>query len=107
MTQVPKSGPLFEKIALIGIGLIGGSIALEARKRGLAKSIVAATRSAETAALANKLKLADHCGTHIAAACNGADLVIVSTPVGACGPVTKTIAPQLKPRWPSSERRSD
>ena len=40
----------FEKIALIGIGLIGGSIALEARKRGLARSIVAATRSAETAA---------------------------------------------------------
>ena len=88
---------MFEKIALIGIGLIGGSIALEARKRGLAKQIVAATRSAETAALANKLKLADHCGTDIAAACEDADLVIVCTPVGACGPVAKTIAPQLKP----------
>ena len=35
------SDPLFNKIALIGIGLIGGSIALEARKRGLAKTIVA------------------------------------------------------------------
>ena len=42
------SAVMFEKIALIGVGLIGGSIALEARKRGLAKSIVAATRSAET-----------------------------------------------------------
>ena len=40
------SRPLFDKIALIGIGLIGGSIALEARKRGLARTIVAATRSA-------------------------------------------------------------
>jgi cyclohexadieny/prephenate dehydrogenase len=91
------SAVMFEKIALIGIGLIGGSIALEARKRGLAKQIVAATRSAETAALANKLKLADHCGTDLAVAAEGADLVIVCTPVGACGAVAKAIAPQLKP----------
>ena len=89
--------PLFNKIALIGIGLIGGSIALEARKRGLAKTIVAATRSPETAALANRLKLADHCGTDLAAACEDADLVIVCTPVGACGPATQAIAPKLKP----------
>ena len=40
--------PMFDKIALIGIGLIGGSIALDARSGGLAKKIVAATRSAET-----------------------------------------------------------
>jgi cyclohexadieny/prephenate dehydrogenase len=91
------SAIMFDKIALIGIGLIGGSIALEARKRGLARSIVAATRSAETAMLANKLTLADHCGTDLAAACEGADLVIVCTPVGACGPVAKAIAPRLKP----------
>ncbi len=88
---------MFEKIALIGIGLIGGSIALEARKRGLAKSIVAATRSAETAATANRLKLVDHCGTDLAAAAKDADLVIVCTPVGACGPATKAIAASLKP----------
>jgi cyclohexadieny/prephenate dehydrogenase len=88
---------MFDKIALIGIGLIGGSIALEARKRGLAKSIVAATRSAETAATANKLKLADHCGTDLAAAVEGADLVIVCTPVGACGPAAKAISAKLKP----------
>jgi cyclohexadieny/prephenate dehydrogenase len=88
---------MFDKIALIGIGLIGGSIALEARKRGLARSIVAATRSAETAAIANRLKLGDHCGTDIAAACEDADLVIVCTPVGACGAIAKVIAPKLKP----------
>jgi cyclohexadieny/prephenate dehydrogenase len=87
---------LFDKMALIGIGLIGGSIALEARKRGVARKIVAATRSPETAATANRLKLADHCGTDIAAACEDADLVIVCTPVGACGAVARTIAPKLK-----------
>jgi cyclohexadieny/prephenate dehydrogenase len=97
MSAGSKAKPMFDKIALIGIGLIGGSIALEARKRGLAKSIVAATRSKKTAATANKLKLADHCGTDLAAAVAGADLVIVCTPVGACGPVAKTIARKLKP----------
>ena len=77
--------PHFDKIALIGIGLIGGSIALAARRGGLATKIVAATRSEETAATANRLKLVDHCGTDLAAACADADLVIVCTPVGACG----------------------
>ncbi len=91
------SAPLFDKIALIGIGLIGGSIARDARKRGLAKHIVAATRSAETAAKANELKLADHCSTDLAAAVKDADLVIVCTPVGACGAATKAIAKSLKP----------
>jgi cyclohexadieny/prephenate dehydrogenase len=89
--------PMFNKIALIGIGLIGGSIALAARRGGLATRIVAATRSEETAATANRLKLVDHCGTDLAAACEDADLVIVCTPVGACGEAARTIAPKLKP----------
>ena len=87
---------MFNKIALIGIGLIGGSIALAARRGGLANKIVAATRSEETAATANRLKLVDHCGTDLAAACEDADLVIVCTPVGACGAVAKAIGPKLK-----------
>ncbi len=43
-----------------------------------------------------RAQLADHCGTDLAAACDGADLVIVCTPVGACGEAAKTIAPRLK-----------
>jgi cyclohexadieny/prephenate dehydrogenase len=97
MTQTSKAGPMFNKIALIGVGLIGGSIALAARRGGLARQIVAATRSAETAATANRLKLVDHCGTDLAEACKDADLVIVCTPVGACGEAAKVIAPSLKP----------
>ncbi|MBS0521353.1 MAG: prephenate/arogenate dehydrogenase family protein [Proteobacteria bacterium] len=90
------TGPMFDKIALIGIGLIGGSIALAARRGGLARQIVAATRRAETAEAANRLKLVDHCGTDLAAACEGADMVIVCTPVGACGAAAQAIAPALK-----------
>jgi cyclohexadieny/prephenate dehydrogenase len=97
MSAPAKAPPMFDKIALIGVGLIGGSIALAARRGGLARQIVAATRSAETAATANRLKLVDHCGTDLAAACKDADLVIVCTPVGACGEVTREIAPSLKP----------
>jgi cyclohexadieny/prephenate dehydrogenase len=97
MTQPSKAGPMFNKIALIGVGLIGGSIALAARRGGLARQIVAATRSAETAATANRLKLVDHCGTDLAEACKDADLVIVCTPVGACGEAARVIAPSLKP----------
>ena len=91
------SQPLFEKLALVGIGLIGGSIALAARRAGLAEKIVAATRRAETAGAANRLKLVDHCGTDLAAACQDADLVIVCTPVGACGEAARAIAPVLPP----------
>ncbi len=97
MTNSPKTGPLFDKIALIGIGLIGGSIARDVRKRGLARHIVAATRSAETAKKANELNLADHCSTDLAGAVKDADLVIVCTPVGACGAAAKAIASSLKP----------
>jgi cyclohexadieny/prephenate dehydrogenase len=97
MSAPAKAAPMFGKIALIGVGLIGGSIALAARRGGLARRIVAATRSAETAATANRLKLVDHCGTDLAAACEDADLVIVCTPVGACGEAAKAIAPALKP----------
>jgi cyclohexadieny/prephenate dehydrogenase len=97
MNPTSKAGPMFNKIALIGVGLIGGSIALAARRGGLARQIVAATRSAETAATANRLKLVDHCGTDLAEACKGADLVIVCTPVGACGEAARVIAPSLKP----------
>ena len=53
----PTSPPIFDKIALIGIGLIGGSIALAARRGGLAGKIVAATRSAETAATARPSRI--------------------------------------------------
>src|SRR5205823_8779682 len=93
----PMSKPFFDKIALIGIGLVGGSIALAARRGGFANKIVAATRRPETAETANRLKLVDHCGTDLAAACEDADLVIVCTPVGACGEVARLIAPRLKP----------
>tara|TARA_R100001129_G_scaffold180962_2_gene159623 strand:- start:461 stop:1384 length:924 start_codon:yes stop_codon:yes gene_type:complete len=91
------SGFIYEKIALIGIGLIGSSLARAIRQKGLAREISIATRSAETLETARKLDLGDTYTTSSAEAVENADLVIVSVPVGASGAVAKEIAGSLKP----------
>ena len=88
---------MFEKIALVGIGLIGSSIALGARRHGLARTIAIATRKPETLAEAEALALGDHYTLDAAEAARDADLVILCTPVGAYEAVTRAIAPVLKP----------
>ncbi|HTN97810.1 MAG TPA: prephenate/arogenate dehydrogenase family protein [Nordella sp.] len=87
----------FETIALIGIGLIGSSIAREIKDKGLAGSITVSTRSVETLERARKLGLGDRYTTSAADAVKNADLVIVSVPVGASGTVAAEIAAHLKP----------
>lgn len=87
---------MFAKIALIGIGLIGSSLARVIRDKGLAKSIAISTRSAETLERARQLGLGDIYSTDPAEAVRNADLVIVSVPVGSSGAVTEALAPGLK-----------
>jgi cyclohexadieny/prephenate dehydrogenase len=92
---VSKTATLFNRLALIGVGLIGSSIARAARAQGAARSIVATARSAQTRRRVAELGLADQVVENNAAAVEGADLVIVSIPVGACGAVAKEIGPHL------------
>ena len=87
----------FETIALIGIGLIGSSIAREIKDKGLAGSVTVSTRSAGTLERARELGLGDRYTTSAAEAVKNADLVIVSVPVGASGTVAAEIAAYLKP----------
>ncbi|MQB45223.1 prephenate/arogenate dehydrogenase family protein [Rhizobium sp. ICMP 5592] len=87
----------FDRIALIGIGLIGSSIAHDIKRLGLAKEVVISTRSAETLKRAEELKLGDRYTPSSAEAVKDADLVIVSVPVGASESVAKEIAAHLKP----------
>ncbi|HEY8576336.1 MAG TPA: prephenate/arogenate dehydrogenase family protein [Devosia sp.] len=87
----------FRKLALIGIGLIGSSIALAARRQGLVDTIAIATRKQETLDEARDLKLGDIYTLDAAEAVRGADLVIICTPVGAYEGVMRTIAPVLEP----------
>ena len=89
--------PPFKRIALIGFGLIGGSIARAARVQGLATEIVTTARSAKTRARVIELGLVDSVLETNEEAVKGADLVILCIPVGACGPVAAEIAPFLEP----------
>ncbi|QDG75153.1 prephenate/arogenate dehydrogenase family protein [Labrenzia sp. PHM005] len=88
--------PIFERMALIGIGLIGSSLAQVARQRGLVKEIAISTRSEETLRRAEELGLGDSYSLDAAVAVEGADLVILCVPVGANEAVAKWIAPALK-----------
>jgi len=93
--SAPKT--LFNRLALIGVGLIGSSIARAARLENAVGSIVATARSPETRRRVAELGLADQVVETNAAAVEGADLVIVCIPVGACGAVAQEIGPHLSP----------
>lgn len=90
------SSILFDRIALIGIGLIGGSIARDIKHLGLARDVVVSTRSPETLKRAEELGLGTAYTTSAAEAVRDADLVIVSVPVGASERVAQQISPNLK-----------
>jgi cyclohexadieny/prephenate dehydrogenase len=87
---------MFEKIALIGIGLIGSSLARVIRRENLAGHLAISTRSADTLKRAEQLELGDSYTTDPAEAARNADLVIVSVPVGASGAVAEAVGPVLK-----------
>ena len=91
------SNPMFERVALIGLGLIGSSLAHVMRREGLAGHIAGHARSAETRAEVEELGFADSVHADAASAVAGADLVILCVPVGACGRVAEAIAGSLQP----------
>jgi cyclohexadieny/prephenate dehydrogenase len=93
---VSAKTPLFNRLALIGVGLIGSSIARAARLQNAVGSIVATARSPATRRRVAELGIADQVVETNAAAVEGADLVILCIPVGVCGAVAKEIAPHLK-----------
>jgi len=88
--------PLFDTIAIIGLGLIGSSVARAARAQGAVRSIVATSRSPETRQRVTELGFADRVVETNAEAVEGADLVIVCVPVGICGAVAEEIGPHFK-----------
>jgi len=95
VTQPLLNRPLFNRLALIGTGLIGSSIARAAREQGTVREIVATARSAATRQRVVELAIADQVAATNAEAVEGADLVIVCIPVGACGAVAQEIGPHL------------
>ena len=91
------SAPLFERVALIGIGLIGSSLARVLRRDSPGTAIVACARRDETLDAVRRLGIADEATDDPAAAVAGADLVVLATPLSAYAEVAQRIAPALKP----------
>ena len=89
-------GPLFDRVALIGIGLIGSSLARAIRQHGLANHIAISTRKNTTLNVAKDLNLGDSYSQDPGEAVQDADLVMICTPMGAYEAVAKAIAPKLK-----------
>ncbi len=88
---------MFERLALVGLGLIGSSIARAARRLNLAGAIVAVDADAAVLARVRALGLADEATSDPARGAGGADHVILCVPIGAYEAVTKAMREALKP----------
>jgi cyclohexadieny/prephenate dehydrogenase len=91
------TGVIFRRLALIGIGLIGGSIALAARRAGVVEHVAISSRTAKTLARAEELRLGDSYYADAADAVEDADCVILCSPVGAYAAIAAGIEDALKP----------
>ena len=87
---------LFHKVAIVGIGLIGSSLARVLKHNRLAETIVIYDKNPEYGKKAVEIGIADENAGSAVAAAAGADLVVLSTPVGAYGEISKEIMPVLK-----------
>lgn len=89
------TSPIYNRVALIGLGLIASSMAHAMRAKGLAGEVVGHAKSAETRATALELGLCDRVCETAAEAVQGADLVVLAVPVGAMGAIAAEIGPHL------------
>jgi cyclohexadieny/prephenate dehydrogenase len=94
MTAAPQ--PMFERVALIGLGLIGSSLSHAIRRRGLARAIVGHAQSEKTRDTALRIGLVSSVYATAAEAARDADLVILCAPIGACGRLAQDMALTLR-----------
>lgn len=95
MTSAPPVR--FERVAVLGLGLLGGSLAWAARERGLAGEVVGCGRRPEPLRRARERGLVDRISVDPAQAVAGADLVVLASPVGAMAPLLVQAAAGLSP----------
>lgn len=88
---------MFKKIAIFGVGLIGGSFALALKKAGAAEQVVGAGRQLATLQRARELGIIDAIAASAADAVAGADLVLIAAPVAQTGAILSSIEPHLQP----------
>lgn len=88
---------VYERVALIGLGLIASSMFWAMKRGGLAGEVTGYARTEATRDTARRIGLCDRVCDSAAEAVEGADLVVLCVPVGAMGKVAEDIAPHLKP----------
>lgn len=87
----------FKKIAVFGVGLIGGSFALALKRQSAVTEVVGVGRRPETLEHAQRLGLIDRIARDVADAVSGADLILLAAPVAQTGALLDAIAPHLHP----------
>jgi len=93
----PAPGSRIERLAIVGVGLIGGSLAAALREAGAVGTVVGIGRSQATLDEARTLGLIDHGFTDAATGVRGADMVVLAMPVGQTGRMLAAIAPGVGP----------
>lgn len=89
------SQPVFQRVAIIGLGLIGGSLATAIKSRGLAHTVVGTDKRPDEVALAKQLNVIDIVAPSVKEAVTGCDLVVLAVPVCATRQVLAEIQPWL------------
>jgi prephenate dehydrogenase len=92
-----STAPLFERVAIVGIGLLGGSLGLALRERRLARLVTGYARRDLTLAECRERGAVDLPTRNLAQAVDGADLVVLCTPVSQMAPLVREILPLLRP----------
>lgn len=92
-----EGAPVFERVVLIGLGLIGSSLARALRVHNIARRIVAVDTSLDVCQAVDRLHLADETQSDAALAVRGADLVVLCVPLGAYEAIAQQIGPHLAP----------
>ena len=88
--------PIFDTVAIVGLGLIGSSVARGLKARGLARRVVGYDSSTQVDARAKELGFCDRVANTPAEAVKDAELVLIAVPVGATADAVKSIAPHLR-----------
>lgn len=88
---------LFGKMTVIGVGLLGASLAKACKERGLVDEIAGFGRNRENLEKARALNIIDHCPADLEEAVNDADLIVLCTPVSTIVPLIQNLISQVKP----------
>lgn len=90
-------GMPWQKITLVGVGLLGGSLGLALKQRGLAKQVSGYVRRAESVTECEKLRVVDTASQDLLQAVQGADIVVLCTPLAQMAGLVQSMLPELRP----------